>query len=81
MDPQKLHELRCADPPKEDRVDICTVPIDMEAPVGIRAQRFVEQIKNPYAFMCGDLAVNIEFTPGGRRLRDAIVSFLSAKVK
>ena len=73
--------MRYADPPKGDRVDICSVPIDMDAPVAVRAQQFVEQIKNPYAFMCGDLAVNIEFTPGGRRLREAMVSYLTALKK
>ena len=62
-------------------MDICSVPIDMDAPVAIRAQQFLKRIKNPYAFMCGDLAVNIEFTPGGRRLHEAMVSFFAAQKK
>jgi len=51
----------------------------MDAPVAVRAQQFVEQIKNPYAFMSGDVAVNIEFAPEGKTLRDAMVSYLRAQ--
>jgi len=75
---KNLEALRTEDPPREERVDIRSVAIDIDSPVPLRAQRFLEQIKNPYAFMSGDVAVNIEFTPGGKTLRDAMVSYLSA---
>ena len=50
----------------------------MDAPVAFRAQQFLEQIKNPYAFMSGDVAVNVEFTPTGKTLREAMISYLTA---
>ena len=62
-------------------MDIRSVTIDMDAPAAIRAQQLLEQIKNPYAFMSGDVAVNIEFSPDGKTLREAMVSYLSAQKK
>ena len=62
-------------------MDIRGVTIDMDAPVTVRAQQFLEQIKNPYAFMSGDVAVNIEFSPEGKTLREAMVSYLTAQRK
>jgi len=73
--------LRTAAPQKEERVDIRSLTIDMDAPVAIRAQQFLEQIKNPYAFMSGEVAVNIEFMTEGKPLREAMVSYLSAQKK
>ena len=78
---QELEAMRTADPPKEDRVDICDISIDMDEPVAIRVQRFLEQIKNPYAFRCGDVAVNIEFAPESKTLHEAMVSYLTAQRK
>ena len=79
MTPQELQALRTADPPREERIDARNVIIDMNTPVDVRIQQFLEQIKNPYAFMSGDVAVNIEFTPTGKTLREAMVSYLTAQ--
>jgi hypothetical protein len=78
---QELQVLRTVDPPKEERVDIHSVTIDMDAPVAVRAQQYLNQIKNPYAFRCGEVAVNIEFSPEGKTLREAITSYLSSQRK
>ena len=76
-----LEALRNANPPREERVDIRSITLDMDAPAEVRAQQLLEQVKNPYAVMCGDLAVNIGFTPDGKTLRDAMTSYLSAQRK
>ena len=81
MTPEELQALRTADPPREERVDIRSVSIDMDAPVAVRAQQLLEQIKNPYAFMSGDVAVNIEFSPTGKTLREAMISYFTAMKK
>ena len=78
---QELEALRTAAPPNEDRVDIRNLTIDMDAPVAVRAQHFLEQIKNPYAFKCGDFAVNIGFAPEGKTLRETMASYLTAQKK
>ena len=63
----------------EDRVDIRGVSIDMDASAPIRAEQFLAQIKNPYAFRCGDVAVNLEFSSDGKTLEQAITSYLLSK--
>lgn len=60
----------------EDRVDICCIHIDKNASVKDRAQEYIKQIKNPYAFKCGKVSVNIEFSPGGKTLSEALLSYL-----
>jgi len=81
MTQQELQALQTTDPPKEERVDINTIAIDTEAPIAIRVQQFLEQVKNPYAYKCGDVAVNIEFTPKGKSLREAMISHFTAQKK
>lgn len=60
----------------DDRVDMDTVRIDKDAPQLERAIELIKQIKNPYAFRCGDVAVNIEFTAGGKRLDELLLFYL-----
>lgn len=81
MTTEDLRALRDADPPREERVDIRGVTIDMDAPAAVRAQQLLEQIKNPYAFLSGEVAVNIEFAPEGKTLREAMISYFSAMRK
>lgn len=78
---QELQALEADDPPKEERVDIRNVSVDMDAPVATRIQQLLKQVRNPYAFKCGDVAVNIEFMPDGKPLSEAMVSYLSAQKK
>lgn len=78
---QDLQAMQTANLPKEERVDISNVSIDMEASVAIRAQQLLEQVKNPYAFKCGDVSVNIEYMPDGKTLREAVVSYLTTQKK
>jgi len=79
MTQQDLEALRTANPSREERVDANGITIDMDAPVEERAQQLLEQIKNPYAFRCGDVAVNVEFDSEGKTLREAMVSYLGAQ--
>jgi hypothetical protein len=39
---------------------------------------FLERINNPDTFMSGDISVNIEFSQGGKTLREAVKSYLTA---
>ena len=81
MTQQNLEALRTANPARDEREDANGITIDMDTPIEERAQKFLEQIKNPYAFRCGDIAVNIEFAPEGKPLREAMISYLSAQKK
>ena len=46
-------------------VDIREISVRKELPKEERIAAFVEQIKNPYRFRCGDFVVNARFSPRG----------------
>lgn len=75
---QLLAQMKNTREVPEERVDIAGIKIDTSAPVDFRAQEYLNRIKNPYAFKCGDIAVNIRFSPEGKGLKKAFSSYLSA---
>ena len=81
MDRQQLQALRDASQSLgiDDRVDIRSVSVDMDTSALIRAEQFVSQIKNPYAFRCGDVAVNLDFASEGKTIKQVITSYLLSK--
>lgn len=53
---------------KRNLVDINNVKIDTSLPVYQRMQNYLEQIKNPYCFMCGKTPVQISFKSDDKEL-------------
>jgi hypothetical protein len=49
----------------------------MNAPAEVRAAQYIEQLKNPYAFRCDNFAVNVVFSADGKKLEDALLSYLT----
>lgn len=45
--------------------------------VNKRAGQFLAQIKNPYAFRCGEIVVNVVFSSEGKSLKESVTSYLS----
>jgi len=78
MTASQLRELQNIVPSREQRVDINTIRLDMDAPAAVRAEQYLRQIKNPYAFRCGNVAVNVRFSHGGKPLAQAMQSYLAA---
>jgi hypothetical protein len=79
-----LEELRMMRDEKvglDERINIETIELDMDAPAEERALQYLEQIRNPYAFRCGDLAVNVRYKSDGKELREGVKAYLSIKVK
>lgn len=79
MDICQLRTLKSVHPTYEERVDIDNIKIDMTPCVYKRVGQFLEQIKNPYAFRCGEVAVNIAFCPEGKLLKDVITAYLNTQ--
>lgn len=50
---------------KNTLVDLNTVQIDTSKPVQERIHSFLQQIQNPYCFRIGDVAVKVNYSPGG----------------
>lgn len=63
----------------EDRdalVDIRDVSVNKDLPKEERIAAFVEQIKNPYRFRCGDFVINACFASGGASIEDCLKGIL-----
>lgn len=59
-------------------VDITKIKIDhLQSPIQ-RMESYLERVKNPYLFLCGDTAVRVRFDPEGKdlthRLKNHFVS-------
>lgn len=78
MTKEQLLQLRSIKPPFEERVNIDDIKADSDMPVELRMEEYLKQIKNPYFFKCGEIAVNVEFSSDGGTLEDALFSYLTA---
>lgn len=76
---KQLEEMNQLGLDKIDRtglVDIRTIRIDTTLTPEQRMIDYLEQVKNPYCFLCGNTAVHIRFEPTGDELKNKLRSFL-----
>ena len=64
---------------REDLVDIRDVEVDRSLPREERIRDFVEKIKNPYCFKCGDVIVKTSFADSGATLEGQMESYLRTR--
>lgn len=64
---------------KNQLIDISTIEIDSTLSKPERVLSYLEQVKNPYCFMCDDTPVRICFKEDGISIDDAVKRFLSSK--
>ena len=76
---EELQTLQNNLPSIEERVDISSVKVDTNLPALQRAEQYLAQIKNPYAFKCAGIAVDVEFSEEGKTLEQAITTYLLSK--
>jgi len=77
---KQLDEMSRMEIDKIDRntlVDINGVSIDADLPISERMQSYIEQIKNPYCFLCGDTPVRVCFSSSSQDLNIKIKSFFT----
>lgn len=79
MDICQLRNLKSVHPTYDERVNIENIKIDMIPCVYKRAGQFLAQIKNPYAFRCGEIAVNVVFSSEGKSLKESVTSYLNSQ--
>lgn len=63
---------------REGLVDINGVNIDPELPYSEKMLRYLEQMKDPYCFLCGDTPVKISFASDGEELKDVLKKYFMA---
>ena len=52
--------------------DISTIKVNPKDSVEKKTKDFIEQIKNPYSFKCGEYEVNVEFAETNKKLKDCL---------
>ena len=62
--------------PTDELVDIRDVSVDKNLPKEERIAAFVQQIRNPYRFRCGDFVVNACFAGNGVTLEECLQGIL-----
>jgi hypothetical protein len=72
---EKMSESAADEADKSRLADIREIKIDAGMPPEKRMKNYLEQIKNPYCFRCGDTVVRIRFEPAGEELGDKLKSF------
>ena len=61
-------------------VDIHTIKSGKNLTAARRAEQYLEQIRNPYCFLCGDSVVRVRFTEDSGDLKDRLKNyFVSCK--
>lgn len=74
-----LSALRSVNIHEVDRnslVDLNTVKIDESLPVPERVASFLEQIKNPYCFRIGNVAVKVSYKEDGPTFQQNLIDLM-----
>lgn len=77
---EQLNELKSVDirtVNRDDLVDLRDIKIDENLPREERVREFVKQVKNPYCFKVGKIAVSVGFTNDGVTFEQRMESFLN----
>lgn len=74
IEDMKNVDVRTVDP--EELVDVRDVVIDRALPKDERIRSFIEQIRNPYCFKCGEVVVKMSFLETEVTLEDRMESYL-----
>ena len=77
VDEMKNVDIRTVD--REEVVDIRDVSIDRTLPKEERVRSFIQQIKNPYCFRCGDVIVKTSFANTETTLEDCVEHYLRTR--
>lgn len=81
---KQLDEMSQSELEKIDRtglVDIRNIQIDTNLAPEQRMIHYLEQVKNPYCFLCGDTAVRVRFEPTGDELKSKLQNFFTSLKK
>lgn len=60
---------------KESLIDIKDITVNMDKGKQERITDFIQQIKNPYCFICNGIIVKISFSNNGQTLEEKLDSY------
>ena len=65
---------------KEQLVDLSSIEIDVEKSKQERMFDYLHQVKNPYYFKVGDVAVHLVFNEAGRSFQQCMEELVQANI-
>ncbi|MDK2935701.1 MAG: hypothetical protein PWQ06_2547 [Anaerophaga sp.] len=71
----ELSQIDIANTDKNKLVDINTVSVDTSLSGVERMINYLEQVKNPYCFRCGDTTVRLRFESNGSELSSRLRNY------
>ena len=74
----KQTDVRTVD--KTKLVDIATVKINPQDTPDKKMKDYIEQVKNPYCFLCNGYAVKLEFDDGDKSIEDCMIDYINSLV-
>lgn len=77
---EELKNISVKDCDKSTLTDILSVKIDSYKSKSEKLLDYIAQVKNPYLFRLGDLAVKVTFDEGGKTLQEKVESLILANL-
>ena len=63
---------------KTKLVDITTVKINLQDTPEKKMKDYIEQVKNPYCFLCNGYVVKLEFSDGDKSIEDCLINYINS---
>lgn len=74
LEEMKTIDIRTVDP--KTLVDRKSIKVDKKLPRDQRLKQYIEQIKNPYCYLDGDVVVKVSFTDDDVTLEERIKAYI-----
>ena len=72
---QQMSEIDITQADHSTLADIRDIRIDGSLPPSEKMRSFIQQIGNPYCFLCGDTPVKIRFADGNKTLEQCLCRY------
>lgn len=63
---------------KTKLVDITTVKINPQDTPEKKMKDYIEQVRNPYCFLCNGYVVKLEFSDGNKSIEDCLINYINS---
>lgn len=80
MDIETLKNVDIRNVSKESLVDVKDVKIDKSLSLEERKKSFVEQIRNPYCYICNGFIIKSKFADSGNTFSESFNNFINANI-
>lgn len=77
---ENMKQISIKECDKEQLTDLSSIEIDREKSKQERMMDYLRQVKNPYYFRVGDVAVRLVFDDGGRSFQQCMEELVQANI-